>query len=125
MLENQRRTRSQTRRVSQDPSDECSTNNISSQIEEVNDPTSTPAGRRLRPATSSEDAGPGLGSLFLADIVRNSIPGIERLEYMPEPTPEMLDHWNQMSMASKERIYDSMVRRWGAVHGQEIVCEAR
>ena len=44
---------------------------------------------------------------------------------MAEPTPEMLLHWEEMSMERRERIYDSIVATWGAVHGQEIVCEAR
>lgn len=44
---------------------------------------------------------------------------------MSDPTPEMLELWNDMSMENRERICDFMVGRWGAVHGQEVVCEAR
>ena len=44
---------------------------------------------------------------------------------MVEPTPQMLTHWDEMSMTHRETIVEFMCNRWGAVHGQEIVVEAR
>jgi hypothetical protein len=44
---------------------------------------------------------------------------------MQDPTPEMLAEWDGMDMEAKNRILTFMLGRWGAVHGQEVVCEAR
>ena len=118
------RTRSQTRRITLEQFEQNRTNNEADTKKSMPQ-APPPGGRRFRPSTSPQDSGPDLGSLFLADIIKNQQPGNVRLNHMADPTPEMLQHWDAMSMEERERIYDFVVNRWGAAHGQEIVCEAR
>jgi hypothetical protein len=113
--QNQPRTRSQARRVTQSPN------------EHHQPPRPSPDTiSRLRPSTSYEDVGYGRGSFHVADIVsRNIYPEIRNSTVCAEPTPAILDAWNEMGVHFRERVYDAIVNRYGAVHGQEIVCEAR
>jgi hypothetical protein len=118
----QHTTRSASRRIATNAqTSQAPSNPLDSQKQH----TSTTTPQVLLPSTSPQDSGPGRGSLFLADIVNVFVSDGQMFEHMQEPTPAMLEEWNEMTLEQKERIYNFMIERWGAVHGQEVVCEAR
>lgn len=114
--------RSASRRITTDTQESQAPSNP---LDSQNQHTSTTKPQILLPSTSPQDSGPGRGSLFLADIVNVFVSDGQVFEHMQEPTPLMLEEWNEMTLEQKERIYNFMIERWGAVHGQEVVCEAR
>ncbi|KAL7479904.1 hypothetical protein ACHAW6_005623 [Cyclotella cf. meneghiniana] len=118
----QHTTRSVSRRITTDTQKSQAPSNP---LDSQNKHTTKNKSQILLPSTSPQDSGPGRGSLFLADIVNVFVSDGQVFEHMQQPTPLMLEEWNEMTFEQKERIYNFMIERWGAVHGQEVVCEAR
>lgn len=76
-----------------------------------------------RPSTSMDDCGPGKGSMCCADAVRFDETG--EMVNLVEPSEAWVGFYEKMSEKKKQYYKDYFLKSLGALHGQEIVCEAR
>ena len=77
-----------------------------------------------QPSTSPEDSGPSRGSLVLAYVLRKKLPR-ERAR-RDGSMPNLNGIWERVvTDEAKEEMRRRIVRKFGVVHGQRVVCEAR
>ena len=67
-----------------------------------------------RPSMGPDDFGLGRGSVLLADTMRLALPGLN-----------LMDGWALIPAHAKKTISNMIIERFGALHGQEVVCEGR
>lgn len=76
------------------------------------------------PSISLEDSGPSRGSLVLSYILKKKLPK-ERTR-RDGSIPDLNRIWERVvSDKAKEEMRRRIERKFGVVHGQRVVCEAR
>ena len=83
----------------------------------------TPTIDEWRPATSTDDSGPGKGSMCCADAVQFHT--TQRVVEIVEANEAWGTAYTQMPNERKEFYKNQFERSHGALHGQRIVCEGR
>ena len=79
---------------------------------------------QYRPSSSPSDYGPSRGSSLLAFILRKKLPQ-ERVRE-DGSVPNLNGIWERVvSTSKKEDIQSKVVKKFGALHGQQVVCEGR
>lgn len=76
-----------------------------------------------RPATSTDDSGPGKGSMCCADAVQYHT--TQQVVEIVEANEAWGVAYDQMPEERKEFYKNQFERSHGALHGQRIVCEGR
>lgn len=77
-----------------------------------------------RPSSSPSDCGPMGGSTLLAYIIKKKIP---RERAMPDGSiPDLNGIWDRVvTTVAKEELTKRVIGKFGALHGQRVVCEGR
>ncbi|KAL7480312.1 hypothetical protein ACHAW6_006003 [Cyclotella cf. meneghiniana] len=77
-----------------------------------------------RPSSSPSDCGPKGGSTLLAYIIKKKIP---RERAMPDGSiPDLNGIWDRVvTTVAKEELTKRVIGKFGALHGQRVVCEGR
>eukprot|EP00804_Cyclotella_cryptica_P001516 CCRYP_003727-RC/>CCRYP_003727-RC protein AED:0.06 eAED:0.06 QI:121/1/1/1/0.5/0.4/5/2078/296 len=77
-----------------------------------------------RPSSSATDYGPMGGSTLLAYIIKKKIPR-ERAR-LDGSIPDLNGIWDRVvTIAAKEELTKRVIGKFGALHGQQVVCEGR
>lgn len=122
---------------------------LSGEVTEVRD---APTLKKWRPSTHESDCGPGRGSTVLSEILLFNCKGITASSIeldkfaigrglkakTMEPVPDLQKHapnrctygsmdkmWTRLPKKEKDRVHKYALDSFGALHGQEVVCEAR
>lgn len=81
-------------------------------------------GNYFRPSCSPEDYGPNGGSSMLAFVMRKRLP--QERANRDGSMPSLVGIWDSVyTNAQKEGMVNQIVKKFGALHGQRVVCEGR